>query len=547
MTTTLLPPARRWWTLAVVSVTTFMLMLDLSIVAIALPSIHSSLHADFGGMQWVFDAYALTLAAFLVTAGSIADRIGRKRIFLGGLLIFTAASLACGLAGSIDVLNVSRAVQGVGAAVMFAVGPALLGHDFRGKERAIAFGAFGAAIGVGSAIGPLIGGALTSGPGWRWIFFLNVPVGVVIFLPALLRLRESRLANAHRPDLIGMVTFTLFLGALALAIIRGNTAGWFSDSNITLYAVSAVALCVFLGAARARGQHAMFDPTIFRSRTFIGLCAVTFLLNAAGFPSIFLETTYFQRVLHGSAWQGGLWFLPLTVTLFVFGALGGALMRKISFRAIVTTAMLAMGAGLLLTLLSSADGSWTALIPSMIAVGAAIGLFQPARAALAIGVVEPARAGVASGINETFQQMGMALGIAIAGAFFENRVVNSFLHSSVAAKLGPQSHAIASGISTGNVQPPAHSAGSAFSAQVVTAGRVAFTAGFHDAMILCCVGAFLAAAIAIVTLRDKDLHESARAGIPPELPQDSGVDGEDTGVDGLEPVPAPAATRHSLQ
>jgi EmrB/QacA subfamily drug resistance transporter len=537
MTATLRPPARRWWTLAVVSVSTFMLMLDLSIVSIALPSIHSSLHADFGAMQWVFDAYALTLAAFLVTSGSIADRSGRKRIFLIGLLIFTASSLACGLAGSIDVLNVSRGVQGVGAAIMFAVGPALLGHDFHGKERAVAFGAFGAMIGVASATGPLIGGALVGGPGWRWIFFLNVPVGLVVFLPALWRLRESRLATAASPDFIGMTTFTVFLGALALAIIRGNTVGWFSASNIALYAVSAVSLCVFLGAARARGERAMFDTAIFRSRTFVGLCAVTFLLNAAGFPSIFIETTYFQRVLHGTAWQTGLWFLPLTITLFVFGALGGGLIGKIPFRAIVTTAMIAMGAGLLLTQLSGADGSWAALIPSMIAVGVAIGLFQPARAALAIGVVEPARAGVASGTNETFQQMGMALGIAIAGAFFENRVVNTFLNSSAATRLGSQSHAIASGISAGSIQPPAHSAGSALSSQVAAAARAAFTTGFHDTMIFCAVGAFAAAAIAVVMLREKDLHESARTGVPPELP-------EDAGVDGLEPARAPAATQN---
>jgi EmrB/QacA subfamily drug resistance transporter len=505
------PYPLRWWTLVVVSVSTFMLMLDLSIVSIALPDIHTALNADFSGLQWVFDAYTLTLAAFLVTAGSIADRIGRKRIFVSGIIVFTAASLACGLAGNIYVLNVSRGVQGVGAAVMFAIGPALLGHEFHGKERAAAFSAFGAAIGIGSAVGPLIGGALTGGPGWRWIFFLNVPVGAVTFLVALWRLRESRSQNAMAPDWAGMVTFTVFLAAVVLAIIRGNTNGWFSASNIGLYALAVVCLAGFIAVVRTRGERAMFDSSMFRNRTFTGLAVATFLLNAAGMPSIFIETTYFQRVLNGSAWQAGLYFLPLTLTLFVVGALTGGLLGKVPFRALVAVALTAMGAGLILTNLSNASNGWTALIPSLVLVGVAIGMFQPARAALAIGVVEPARAGVASGINETFQQVGIAVGIAAAGAYFENRTVHSFLGSAAAARLGPRGHAVAAAISTGSTG----GTGSGVTAAVHTA----FTTGFHDTMLACCVAAFAGAAIAAVSLREKDLHDSAAlTSVPPEVP-----------------------------
>jgi EmrB/QacA subfamily drug resistance transporter len=507
-------PALRWWTLAVVSIGTFMLMLDLSIVSIALPDIHNALNAGFSALQWVFDAYALTLAAFLVTAGSVADRFGRKRTFVTGLVIFTAASLACGLAGNVYVLNVSRGVQGVGAAIMFAVGPALLGHEFHGKERATAFSAFGAAIGIASAAGPLIGGALTSGPGWRWIFFLNVPVGVVTFGVAVWRLRESRSEHAAAPDWTGMATFTVFLAALVLAIIEGNNNGWFSGTNVGLYVLAAVCLAAFVVTVRVRGEHAMFDASLFRNRTFIGLAVITFLLNGAGMPSIFLETTYFQRVLHGSAWQAGLWFLPLTLSLFVVGALAGGMLGKVPFRVIMSAGLLAMGAGLLLTLLAGSTSDWTALIPSLVAVGVAIGLFQPARAALAIGVVEPARAGVASGINETFQQVGIAVGIAAAGALFDNRVVHSFLGTSAAAQLGPQSHAVAASISTAGT-----AAASGLPGQVAAAVRSAFTSGFHDTMIACCVAAFAGAVIAAVSLREKDLDESAlRSSIPPEVP-----------------------------
>jgi EmrB/QacA subfamily drug resistance transporter len=496
----------------VVSISTFMLMLDLSIVSIALPDIHNALNANFSGLQWVFDAYALTLAAFLVTAGSVADRIGRKWTFVTGVVIFTAASLACGLAGNILVLNVSRGVQGVGAAVMFAVGPALLGREFHGKERAAAFGAFGASMGIASAVGPLIGGAFTNGPGWRWIFFVNVPVGVLTMLAGAWRLRESRAQHAAAPDWAGMATFTVFLGALGLAILEGNNDGWFSPSNVGLYVLSAVCLIGFILIVRVRGERAMFDASMFRNRTFVGLAVVTFLLNGAAFPSIFIETTYFQRVLHGTAWQAGLWFLPLTVTLFVIGALTGVLLGKVPFRALAAIALTALGAGLVLTRLSGVDSSWTALIPSLIAVGAAVGLFQPTRAALAIGVVEPARAGVASGINETFQQVGIAVGVAAAGAFFDNRVIASFLGSPAAARLGAQSHAVAAAISTG-------STGSGLSSQVAEAGRAAFTSGFHDTMIACSVIAFAAAVIAAVSLREKDLHESALlTGVPPEVP-----------------------------
>jgi EmrB/QacA subfamily drug resistance transporter len=521
MTETPHPPAAlRWWTLAVVSVSTFMLMLDLSVVSVALPGIHDSLNASFSGMQWVFDAYALTLAAFLVTAGSVADRSGRKRLFLWGLFIFTAASLACGMAGNISVLNVSRGVQGVGAAIMFAVGPALLGHEFRGKERATAFSAFGGAIGLAVATGPLIGGALTNGPGWRWIFYLNVPIGVFTLLLALRQVRESRLSNAHAPDYIGMVTFTVSLGAVVLAIIRGNTDGWFSATNIVLYVVSAVCAAVFLTVARSLGERAMFDLGMFRSRTFLGLSAVAFLSNCAGFPSVFLETNYLQGVLGSSAWQAGLRFLPLTLAMFVFGAVTGGLIGKVPFRAILGAACILLGTGLFLTHLSGADKTWTALIPAMAVTGAAFGIVNPARAALAIGVVEPARAGVASGISESFQQVGISLGIAVGGALFENRTIHAFLNSPSGAQLGSKGHDVASAVAAGSIDDAARSTGPGLAAKVAADGREAFTIGFHDAMTVCAIIAFVAAVVAIATLSNKDLHESAMTGIPPEVPEE---------------------------
>lgn len=519
-------PARsstRWWTLLIVSVSAFMLILDLSIVAIALPSIRDDLHASFSDLQWAFDAYALTLAAFLVIAGSIADRYGRKRVFLVGLGIFFLASIACGLASGVAMLNVSRGLQGVGAAIMFAVGPALLGHEFHGKERPMAFSAFGAATGVAAAGGPLLGGALTSGPGWRWIFLMNVPIGVILVPLALRTLRESRLAGVAPPDVTGMITFTASLATIVLAIIRGNADGWFSVTNIALYVVSAVCLALFLGVARRRGEHAMFDLKMFGSRTFLGLCLATLFVNACGMPFIFFSTTYLQKVLHNSAWGAGLRFLPMTLVMFVFGALGGGLPRKVPFRALLAAAVAMVGVGTLLTSLSDADSGWTSLVPALMVTGAGIGMFMPIRAALSIGVFEPERSGVASGISETFQQVGIALGLAVAGAFFENRVIAAFRDTATGSAMGQGAKPAGSAISAGGIDAVARSAGPSAAQKVIADARDAFTQGFHQTTVLCAAFALLACLVAIFTVSNKDLHESALTGIPPELPDESPV------------------------
>lgn len=511
-------PSTRWWTLVIVSLSAFMLILDLSIVAIALPSIRSNLHASFSDLQWAFDAYALTLAAFLVIAGSIADRYGRKRVFLAGLSIFCLASIACGLASGVTMLNISRGVQGIGAAIMFAVGPALLGHEFHGKERPMAFSAFGAATGVAAAGGPLLGGALTSGPGWRWIFLMNVPVCLFLIPAAWRTVRESRLAKVSSPDITGMITFTVSLAAIVLAIIRGNDNGWFSVANVTLYVVSAVSFILFLVVARSRGEHAMFDLKMFRNRTFLGVCLATLLVNTGGMPFIFIATTYIQNVLHNSAWQAGLRFLPMTLVMFVGGALGGALPKKVPFRVILGLGVACVGVGCLLTSLSDADSGWSSLVPALLLAGAGIGLFMPTRAALSIGVFEPERSGVASGINETFQQVGIALGLAIAGAFFENRVIAAFRDTATGTALGHNAKPLGSAISAGGIDTAAKSVGPSLAPKLTADARDAFTTGFHQTMIFCSCFAFLAALVALITVSNKQLHESALTGIPPEIP-----------------------------
>jgi EmrB/QacA subfamily drug resistance transporter len=514
------PSPTRWWTLGIVALGTFMLLLDLSVVAIALPQIHASLHSSFSDLQWVVDAYALTLAIFLVTAGSFADRIGRKKVFQAGFAVFTAASLACGLAGGAESLSIFRGVQGVGAAIMFAVGPALLGHEFHGKERAAAFSAFGAAAGLAIATGPLIGGALTSALSWRWIFFINVPVGIIGLAVAAARVRESFNRKAPRTDWGGVITFSIALAALVFAIIRGTEEGWSSAQIVTLFAVSAVFLVVFVAIERRLGERAMFDLAFFRNPTFVGISAVSFVANAAALPSVFIETNYVENLLHVDAWGAGLRFLPLTGALFVAGAVAGNLTGKVSFRILMGASCLFIGVGLLLTHLADANSSWTALIPSLIITGVGMGMFNPTRAALAIGVAEPAKAGVASGINEAFQQVGTAVGIAAVGALFQHRVASEFAASGVGQKMGHAAAEQAStGITAGSLDAVAKGAGGLHD-QVLTAGRDAFLNGFHSAMTLCAVLALASSGIAFFMLRTKDLHSSALSLIPPDVDED---------------------------
>src|ERR671937_1851543 len=239
--------ARKWWTLIAVSVATFMLLLDITVVNTALPSIEKDLSASFTDLQWVIDAYTLALAAVVLTAGSLADRLGRRAIFGAGLGIFALASLGAGLAPDATFLNLSRAVQGVGGAAMFAVSLALVAQEFpAGRERATAMGIYGASIGVAVAVGPLIGGALTDGLGWQSIFYLNVPIGLAAIAITYLRLRESRDPNATRVDWAGVGTFSAALFMLVLALVRGNDEGWGSTLIVSLFAGAAVLMAAFL-------------------------------------------------------------------------------------------------------------------------------------------------------------------------------------------------------------------------------------------------------------------------------------------------------------
>ncbi|MFG2792560.1 MFS transporter [Streptomyces sp. NPDC048419] len=504
----------RGWTLAVVCVATFMLLLDLTVVNVALPDIRQAFDASFTSLQWVLDAYALGLAAVLLTAGSLADRLGRKRVFNVGFVIFLLASLACGLAGDSVTLSVARGVQGLGGAVLFAVGPALIGQEYQGKDRGKAFGVFGGVVGLSIAFGPLIGGALTDGLGWRWIFLVNVPVGLIALVISLLRMREWRQEAKTALDWWGLVLFSGALSLLVLGLLRGETEGWGSAPIVAMFAGAVVLLVVFTVVERQRGEQAMLQLSLFRNVTFNGVSVVTLLCAAATMSAIFLLVSYVQNVLAFSPWETGLRFLPLTLTLFVAAAAAGSLTTRVPQRLLMGVSLTLIAVGLALVALTGPDTPWTALLPSMFGIGVGMGLFNPSRASLSIAVVEPSKAGMASGISETFQQVGVAIGIAGFGAVFHSRVTDLFVGSEAGRQLGPAAHGFGEAVAAGGGAEALSHAPRQLGPALDQAARTAFVDGLTDVMLVCAAVAAVGAFVGFAFVRTRDLHESARMEMP---------------------------------
>ncbi|MGO9884189.1 MAG: MFS transporter [Solirubrobacteraceae bacterium] len=508
---------RKWWTLIAVCVGTFMLLLDVTIVNVALPSIQKSLDASFSDLQWVVDAYALMLAALLLTTGSLADLFGRRKLFMIGLVVFSLSSLLSGLAQSPLWLNLARGAQGVGGAAMFSTSLALLGDAFRGRERGTAFGAWGAVTGLAVAVGPVVGGALTTGISWRWIFLVNVPIGVAALVLCATKVDESRQSAAPRPDYIGAITFTGALGAFVFALIKANSLGWGSTEIIACLVGSVVMLVAFLVAEVVQRERAMFDLKLFRKPTFTGGLIAAFALSASLFALFLYISLYIQDVLGFSALQTGLRFLVLSGVILVVSAIAGRLTTQVPIRLLIAPGLLLVGIALLLMRGLTASSSWTHLIPGFLVAGAGTGLINPPLASTAIGVVPPQRAGMASGINSTFRQVGIATGIAGLGTIFAHTVstnVQALLtHSRLVG--AHTAHAIATGVAQGN-GPAAGLAKLPTQARPVAvhAVRAGFVAGLNDVFLVGAVLAIVAAALTFVLIRTKDF-ETGAARVPP--------------------------------
>jgi len=392
-------------------------------VNVALPAIERALRASFSDLQWVVDAYALALATCVLTAGALADLFGRKKLFLVGIALFTVASAACGLAYDPLFLIVGRGVQGIGGAMMFATALALLSQEFHGRERGTAFGLWGAVIGAAVAIGPLAGGVLTSWLSWRWIFLVNIPIGVVAVLFGLRQLRESSDPEHSRLDPLGLVTLTTGLLCVILALIEGNKRGWTDGVIVGLFVAGALALAAFV-ATQARDRTTMVDLALFRRPGFVGAQTTAFAISSSMFAMFLYLTLYLQNVLRLSPLETGVRFLPLSVVSFFAAPLAGRLSGRLPMRA-----LLAFGLGLnavAMWLMSRVDVSshWTVLLPGFVVGGVGIGFVNAPLATTAVSTVRVERAGMASGINNTFRQIGIATGIAALGAIFAAKVGN---------------------------------------------------------------------------------------------------------------------------
>lgn len=409
---------RQRWTLLVVCAATAMLMLDIAVVNTALSDIADDLDAGLTGLQWVVDAYTVALAAVVLTAGSLADRLGRRRVFVGGLALFTVSSAACALAGSIVVLDAARAVQGLGAAAMFAVSLALLADAFPAdEERAGALAAYGATIAGAFAVGPLVGGALTTGLGWEWIFLVNVPVGVALVVITLTKVRESVDPLARPVDWWGQAALGAALVLVVTGLLRGNDEGWGSTQIVAMLGGGAVMLGVFALVER-RVAHPMLPLGLFRGRAFTGAQVAAFAISSSFFAVFLYTTLYLQQILGLSAIEAGLVYLPGTIIMFVVSAGTASLGDRISQPMMVTVGLLLVGAGMALGVLFEADSSWTIMLPTVVIAMIGTGLFNPAVSAIALRAVPMRDAGLAAGVNDTFRQAGIAVGVAGLGALF---------------------------------------------------------------------------------------------------------------------------------
>ena len=497
---------RKWRVLAVVCVAVFMLLLDITVVNVALPNIEKELNTSFTELQWVVDAYALTLAAMMLNAGSLGDMVGRKRVFLISIALFTIASALCGAAQSPTWLIVARGAQGIGGAGMFAVSLAIISQEFHGRERGTAFGIWGATVGAAVAIGPLVGGALTTYVGWRWIFFVNVPIGIACVAGGIRELRESLDEEHGGFDVFGLLTLTAGLFALVLGLFRGNDWGWSSGRVIGLFTAAAVLLVAF-AAIELRQEKPMFDFHLFRIPTFTGAQITAFAISSGMFAQFLFIPLYLENVLGYSAVATGVRFLPLSLLAFVVAPISGRLSTRVPVRFLLGGGLALIGVALLLMWGIKLDSEWTTLLGGFIVGGIGIGLVNAPLASTSVSVVEPRHAGMASGINNTFRQVGIATGIAALGAIFQSQITSYLSHADIAGPIQPLARAVASGATPhGPLDcircPPT------FRINPTTVAHEAFISGLNRILVVSAIVLFVGAILAFLLVRQQDFVAS---------------------------------------
>ncbi len=413
---------RKWWTLGALSFALFMIMLDNTVVNVALPSIQRDLGIGLSELEWTVNAYALTFAVLMLTGGKLADFFGRRRVFLLGLAIFTVSSLLCGLATSGDVLIGARTVQGVGAALMMPATLSIISATFPPRQRGMAIGIWAGVSAMALAIGPLIGGLITEHIDWSWIFFVNVPIGIVGLVVGRLVVDESRdTSSEQRLDIPGLLASGVGLFALTFALIEANSYGWTDPVIIGLFVLSAIALVGFV-LLEMHQRSPMLDLSLFRSSTFAGANVVALLTTLAMFGVFFFMSIYMQNILGYSATKTGAAFLPMTILIILIAPIAGRSSDRIGSRALMTAGMLCLATSLAIFSRLGLDSTFWDFFPGLILGGFGIALVMTPMTAAALGSVPVEKSGVGSGVLNTFRQVGGALGIAVMGAIVASYV-----------------------------------------------------------------------------------------------------------------------------
>jgi EmrB/QacA subfamily drug resistance transporter len=459
----LAPENRKWWTLGAVSFGLFMIMLDNTIVNVALPSIQRDLEIGISELEWVVNGYALTFAVVMLTGGKLADLLGRRLIFVVGLAIFTAASLACGMAPSAEWLIGARIVQGVGAALMNPATLSIITATFPPRQRGMAIGIWAGVSALALAIGPLVGGVIAEHLHWGWIFFINVPVGVLAILVARLVITETRDTSAEqRLDVPGLATSAVGLFALTYGLIEANTYGWTSVRILSLFGLAAAALVAFV-VLELRQRVPMLDLSLFRDSTFAGANTVMMLVALAMFGVFFFVSLFVQNILGYSATEAGATFLPMTLLIILIAPFAGRYSDRVGSRWLMGAGMVCVGVSLLsFSRLDMGSNFWS-LLPGLLVGGVGMALAMTPTTAAAMGAVAVDKAGVGSAVLNSMRQVGGSLGIAVMGA-----------------------------IVTSHVEP----------VSTPTAETAAqFVSGFQDALLVASAIAFVAAIVAVTTVR----------------------------------------------
>jgi EmrB/QacA subfamily drug resistance transporter len=407
---------KKWWTLVAVSFGLFMIMLDNTIVNVALPSIQHSLGLKVSELEWVVTGYALTFGAFMLTGGKLADLLGRRRIFVVGLVVFTSASLACGLAGSATVLIGARVIQGLGAAMMNPATLSIITVTFPPHQRGKAIGIWAGVSALALAIGPLVGGFLSERVNWNWIFFINIPVGILAVVAAYMFITESRdTSHEQRPDFPGLITSTVGLFALTYGLIEANHYGWSSTRILVSFAIAALALGAFV-LLELRQRLPMLDLSLFKNRVFAGANTVMLLVGLAMFGVFFFVSLYVQEILGYSPIQAGASFLPWTLLIVLLAPQTGRLNDRVGPRWLVTGGMVVLASALFIFSRLGVGATFWDLLPAMILGGIGMAASMPPVTATAMGAVPRDKAGVGSAVLNSMRQVGGSIGLALLGA-----------------------------------------------------------------------------------------------------------------------------------